>query len=124
VVDDPVPGGFEPLNTDLATTSMVDADKGKFQAGGGSLWFKYGDWSEYGFSFWNFYHKELLHHAARFYADYLPPGNYHLSYMAQAIGAGDYAILPARAEEMYDPNVYGKTSSEQLKVETNLPADK
>lgn len=120
VVDDPIPGGFEPLNTDLATTSMVDADQGRFQAAGGSLWFKYGDWSEYGFSFWNFYHKELLHHAARFYADYLPPGNYHLSYMAQAIGAGDYTVLPARAEEMYDPDVYGKTSAESLRVESNL----
>ncbi|OGT91711.1 MAG: hypothetical protein A2514_05460 [Gammaproteobacteria bacterium RIFOXYD12_FULL_61_37] len=122
VVDDPIPGGFEPLNTDLATTSSVDAGKGAFQAAGGSLWFKYGDWSEYSFSFWSFYHKELLHHAARFYADYLPPGNYHLSYMAQAIGAGDFAVMPAMAAEMYDPDVYGKTTFEQLKVETNLGA--
>ncbi|MBU0499595.1 MAG: large extracellular alpha-helical protein [Gammaproteobacteria bacterium] len=124
VVDDPIPGGFEPLNTDLATTSTVDADKGAFQAAGGSLWFKYGDWSEYSFSFWSFYHKELLHHAARFYADYLPPGNYHLSYMAQAIGAGDFTVMPTLAAEMYDPDVYGKTTFEQLRVESNLGVGK
>jgi hypothetical protein len=124
VVDDPIPGGFEPLNTDLANTSQVDADKGKFQAAGGSMWFQYGDWNEYNFSFWNFYHRELLHHAARFYADYLPPGRYHLSYMVQAIGAGEFAVMPAMASEMYDADVYGKTTFEQLKVESNLPVDR
>ena len=33
------------------------------------------DWSEYGIELWSFYHRELTHAAARFYADYLPAGS-------------------------------------------------
>jgi uncharacterized protein YfaS (alpha-2-macroglobulin family) len=116
VVDDPVPGGLEPVNRDLATASIVDADKEEFQAAGGSWWFKYSDWTSYNASHWSFYHKELRHDAVRFYSDYLPAGNYHLSYMAQAIAAGNFVIMPIHAEEMYDPDVYGKGVAEKLNV--------
>ena len=44
VVDDPVPGGLEPVNRDLANTSLVDAAAGAFTAAGGSWWFQFGDW--------------------------------------------------------------------------------
>jgi uncharacterized protein YfaS (alpha-2-macroglobulin family) len=116
VVDDPVPGGLEPVNRDLATASTVDADATAFQAAGGSLWFKYSDWSEYGIQLWSFYHRELLHDAARFYADYLPAGNYHLSYGAQAMAEGEFSASPTKAEEMYDPDVYGKGIPAHLTV--------
>lgn len=116
VVDDPVPGGLEPVNRDLATASVVDADAAKFEAAGGSWWFKYNDWTAYNMSRWNFYHQELRHDSVRFYSDYLPAGNYHLSYSAQAIAPGNFTIMPVKAEEMYDPDVYGKGVSEQLSV--------
>lgn len=108
VVDDPVPGGLEPVNRDLATASIVDADKGDFTASGGSWWFQFTDWISYSVSRWSFYHRELRHDAARFYSDYLPAGNYHLSYTAQAIAPGNFAQMPVHAEEMYDPDVFGK----------------
>jgi len=108
VVDDPVPGGLEPVNRDLATASIVDSKKGAFKASGGSWWFQYGDWHHFNVSRWSFYHKELRHDSARFYSDYLPAGNYHLSYTAQAIAEGKYTKMPVHAEEMYDPDVFGK----------------
>ena len=117
VVDDPVPGGLEPVNRDLANASIVDADAGGFQAAGGSMWFRYGDWEEYGVSRYSFYHQELRHDAARFYSDYLPPGNYHLSYSAQAIAEGEFAVMPTKALEMYDPDVYGLSLPGTLDVE-------
>jgi uncharacterized protein YfaS (alpha-2-macroglobulin family) len=116
VVDDPVPGGLEPVNRDLATASTVDADATEFHAAGGSFWFKYSDWSEYGIELWCFYHRELTHSAARFYADYLPAGHYHLSYGAQAMAEGEFSASPTKAEEMYDPDVYGKGLPAQLTV--------
>jgi hypothetical protein len=116
VVDDPVPGGLEPVNRDLATASTVDADKGAFKAAGGSWWFRYSDWSSYGVSRWSFYHQELRHNAVRFYSDYLPAGNYHLSYTAQAIAPGDFVVMPVRTEEMYDPDVFGQGVAAELKV--------
>jgi uncharacterized protein YfaS (alpha-2-macroglobulin family) len=116
VVDDPVPGGLEPVNRELATASTVDADAAEFTAAGGSFWFKYSDWSEYGIQLWSFYHRELKHDAARFYADYLPAGHYHLSYGAQAMAEGQFSASPTKAEEMYDPDVYGKGLPAQVMV--------
>jgi hypothetical protein len=121
VIDDPVPGGLEPVNRDLANASLVDADAGEFQAAGGSWWFRFGDWQEYGVSRWSFYHQELRHDAARFYSEYLPPGNYHVSYSAQAIAVGEFAVLPTHAEEMYDPDVYGKSLPATLAVAEAAP---
>jgi uncharacterized protein YfaS (alpha-2-macroglobulin family) len=121
VVDDPVPGGLEPVNRELATASTVDADSSEFQAAGGSMWFKYSDWSEYGIAFWSFYHRELTHDAARFYADYLPAGHYHLSYGAQAIAEGRFSASPTKAAEMYDPDVYGKGMPAELSVGADSP---
>jgi uncharacterized protein YfaS (alpha-2-macroglobulin family) len=116
VVDDPVPGGLEPVNRDLATASTVDADKGRFKPAGGSWWFRYSDWSSYGVSRWSFYHQELRHDAARFYSEYLPTGNYHLSYTAQAVAPGEFIVLPVHAEEMYDPDIFGKGGAADLQV--------
>jgi uncharacterized protein YfaS (alpha-2-macroglobulin family) len=116
VVNDPVPGGLEPVNRDLATASTVDADKGEFQHAGGSWWFRYSDWSSYGVSRWSFYHQELRHDSVRFYSEYLPGGNYHLSYTAQAIAPGKFIVMPVHAEEMYDPDIYGKGIPAELLV--------
>jgi uncharacterized protein YfaS (alpha-2-macroglobulin family) len=94
VVDDAVPGGLEPVNRDLATSSKIEVENNS----------------------WNFYHQELRHHAVRFYSDYLPAGNYHLSYVAQAIAPGEFNVMPTHAEEMYEPDVFGKGRSGRLIV--------
>lgn len=117
VVDDPVPGGLEPVNRDLATASEVDAEKGDFSRAASSYWFTFSDWKQFGYSRWSFYHQELRHHAARFYSEYLPAGNYHLSYTAQAIAPGEFHIGPVHAEEMYDPDVFGQGVPARLVVE-------
>ena len=116
IVDDPVPGGLEPVNRDLAAASTVDADKGEFQASGGSWWFNYSDWHSFNVSRWSFYHKELRHDSVRFYSEYLAPGNYRLSYTAQAIAPGKFVMMPVHAGEMYDPDVFGKGIPSILRV--------
>lgn len=116
VVDDPVPGGLEPVDSNLANASVVDAQAGSYRAAGGSWWFQYGDWRHYGVSRYSFHLRELRHDAVRFYADYLPPGNYLLSYTAQAIAAGEFRHPPAEASETYDPDVYGQGVAGSLEV--------
>jgi uncharacterized protein YfaS (alpha-2-macroglobulin family) len=95
----------------------VDADKDAGAYSGSSWIFKYGDWRSYAYSRWSFYHKELLHHSVRFYSDYLPAGNYHLSYVAQAIAPGNFYVMPLHVEEMYDPDVFGQGVPSELGVE-------
>ena len=94
----------------------MDAKKGEFAAAGGSFWFKFSDWQDFGISRWSFYHQEIRHDSVRFYSDYLPAGNYHLSYAAQAIATGAFSALPTMAAEMYDPDVFGKTEALKLNV--------
>ncbi len=103
VVEDPVPGGLEPVNRELATTSLADADRAEPTASDTTK-----VWQEFSAGRWSFYHKELKHDAARFYSDWLAPGNYRLSYTAQAICEGTFAWLPVRAQEMYDMDVFGQ----------------
>ena len=116
VVDDPIPGGLEPVNTDLATASIVDANKADYVFAEASFWYEKRDWFSFGTTFWSFYHQELRHDSARFYSEYLPKGNYHLSYSAQAISPGRFVILPTHAEEMYDSDVFGETKASVLEV--------
>ncbi len=118
VVDDPIPGGLEPVNRDLATASEMALQKAEAATyPEGSVWFKHQeDWRNYGDSFDNFYHQELRHHAARFYADYLAAGDYHLSYVAQVIASGEFIVMPTLVEQMYEPEVYGKAAPAQLKI--------
>jgi alpha-2-macroglobulin len=108
VVDDPLPGGLEPVSRDLATAPAVDADQGRYRPAGGSWYHRFDDWVSFDVSRWSFYHQELRHDRVVFYSDYLPAGNYHLSYTAQAIAEGTFVHMPVHAEEMYDPDVYGK----------------
>lgn len=117
VLQDPVPGGLEPVNRDIATSSLVDASKETAEYPAGSYLFQLEEWNDFGASRWNFYHRELRFDAARFYSDLLPPGHYHLSYVAQAVIPGEFLIMPAHAEEMYNPDVFGKGSPALLRVQ-------
>lgn len=116
VVADPVPGGIEPVNRDLATASAADAAQAESEMSGGSYWFEKGDWLGYGFSRWSFYHSEIRHDSVRFYSDYLDPGDYHLSWIGRAIAAGRFEAMPTRAEEMYDPDIFGAGSSARIEI--------
>jgi len=82
--------------------------------------FHFGDWPYYWMSRWSFYHKETRHHAIRFYSEYLPTGNYHLSYTAQAIASGEVTVMATHAEEMYSPDIFGKGSAALLDLKTAL----
>ncbi|MBF0468799.1 MAG: hypothetical protein HQK61_07940 [Desulfamplus sp.] len=116
VISDPVPGGLEPVNRDLATSSVMDAQKADSLLPEGSWWFNFKDWREYNESRWSFYHQELGHSVVRYYADYLPAGNYHLSYTAQVVATGSFMALPTHVEEMYDADIFGKGTAEKITV--------
>jgi uncharacterized protein YfaS (alpha-2-macroglobulin family) len=129
VVDDPLPGGLEAVNRDLATASMVDVGKKGVMTQNdsdsqeenawppkGSRWNDGAFRDRYSVSQWYFYHRDMGHDGVRYYADRLPPGRYVLSYTAQAIARGSFAALPAQVLEMYDPDVFGKSVEKTLIV--------
>ena len=116
VVSDAVPGGLEPINTHLATSSQVDSDKISIKLSKRSFWHKHSNWELFSDSRWGFYHTEKRHDSVRFYSEYLSAGNYHLSYVAQAISPGKFVVLASHAEEMYDADVFGKSALGELIV--------
>jgi len=105
VVNDPVPGGLEVLNQDLANTSTVDAEIANSQY----------DQSEMGYAV--FYHQEIRHDSVKFYSEFVEKGRYQLSYRAQAIAPGSFVVMPLHVEEMYDPDVFGKSPATTLEVQ-------
>jgi uncharacterized protein YfaS (alpha-2-macroglobulin family) len=117
VLNDPIPGGLEPVNRDLATSSTVDTEQDGFAGPVSSLWFTKTGWIDFAEGRGGFYHRELRHSSARFYSEYLAPGDYYLSYVAQAIAPGNFAVPPAHSEAMYDPSIFGESSSSLLVVE-------
>ncbi len=114
---DSLPAGFEPLNTALASTSTSDAKGEKLSnANTCFCW----DADEFWWDFYiggGFYHREMRLHGAHYFADYLSPGEYTLDYMAQAIATGEFNVNPTLIEEMYHPEVYGKSAPAKFIVE-------
>jgi len=104
-VDDPLPGGLEPVNPDLATAGGLPADAVPQS-------------DAYP---WPFLHRELRFSAARFFADRVPRGRYELHWIGQATVPGQYLIPALHAELMYDPDVFG--NDVPLKMQVNERPD-
>ena len=93
VVEDPLPAGLEALDTTLATASRT--------FGARSIW----DGMSY------FDHRELRDDRVTFFRDHMQPGTHRYSYLARVTSSGDFITPPTKAEEMYNPEVFGHTPS-------------
>lgn len=109
-IDDPLPAGLEPVDTRLATTSeLLDIES---SIGGGGPG---GEPSQDGYqSSW--FVQELRDDRVLFFVDRMPPGMYRYRYLARATSIGSFVEPPARAEEMYAPEIFGRTGARILKV--------
>ncbi|HEU4403858.1 MAG TPA: MG2 domain-containing protein [Polyangiaceae bacterium] len=104
VVDVPLPAGLEPVDAALATAARYarPAEPDGPTRGGQRL----GDYTR----------RELRDDRVVFFADELAPGVHAYRFLARATGAGDFAMPPAHAEEMYAPEIYGATAAARFKV--------
>ena len=116
VVNDPLPGALETINQDLATSAKSEDGRSRDAVAGSQYTGKKG-WAGLTDGRWGFYHRELRHDSARFYADWIEPGNYRLTYTAQAVAEGDFTAPPVRAEEMYNPDVSGAGAQDLFHVD-------
>jgi len=99
---DPMPAGFEPLNPALAVTGEVGASR---RVVGDSWWRR--TWYE---------HQNLRDDRAEAVASYLWAGVHEYSYVARATTPGTFAVPPAKAEEIYAPEVFGRSGSDTVVV--------
>jgi uncharacterized protein YfaS (alpha-2-macroglobulin family) len=120
VVDDPLPAGFEPVDTGLRTTSSAFSSAGSeaeapcdacenvsdehepsFATGYGQAWAR----------------QELRDDRALFFVDHMPGGIFHYRYFARATSAGRFVVPPTKAEGMYEPETFGRTAANLVEVE-------
>jgi len=71
-------------------------------------WWWWGTWYE---------HQNLRDDRAEAFASLLWDGVYDYSYVARATTPGTFIVPPAKAEEMYSPEVFGRSGSDVVIVE-------
>lgn len=121
VVDDPLPAGFEPVDARLATTSgALDVDDRTDDNGDPEDAFDdqngYDDVASGHAFFPSRYVRELRDDRAVFFIDRMPAGMYRYRYLARATTLGSFILPPTRAEEMYTPEVFGRTAAGTIQV--------
>ena len=94
---DPLPAGLEPINSALATTEQLPSNEDRVgQWGWGRQWYE---------------HENLRDERAEAFTSLLREGVHTYSYFARATTPGEFIVPPARAEEMYHPETFGRSSS-------------
>ena len=112
---DPLPAGFETLNPTLATTGSIPDDPkrtdvmeyGSRSYGYGWWWWR-PDWFEY---------QNLRDERTEAFTSLLWEGVYNYSYVARATTPGDFVVPPAKAEEMYHPETFGRCQTDRVRIE-------
>ncbi len=103
VVDEPVPAGFEVVQTTFETES--DELRRVLKEGGLS-----NPWIG------TFNHFEIEDSRVLLFADGLQAGEHTFEYLVRAMLPGHYRLPATRAEEMYHPEVFGTTAAQAVEV--------
>ena len=115
---DPLPAGLEILNPGLAVTEKIPAaPKGSRNTSvvtvgsrsyGRNYWYWRSRWFE---------HQNFRDERAEAFTSLLWSGVYNYTYVARATTPGEFVVPPAKAEEMYHPETFGRTGTDFVRVE-------
>jgi len=97
VIDDPIPAGCEIVNE--AFNTVEQAVKEGVRMKSREFYFGWKTWNTFE------YRKE----GCRVFATRLRPGDHTFTYAVRPIARGSFHLPPAHVEEMYSPEVYGRT---------------
>jgi hypothetical protein len=100
-LEDKIPAGLEPLNTELQTTEHVEQGELTMEAQKGISLLSY---------------QEVRDHRVAFFMDELPAGSYEFSYIARATTPGTFLRPAAHAEAMYATDQFGRTTTDKVTV--------
>jgi uncharacterized protein YfaS (alpha-2-macroglobulin family) len=109
-VTDPIPAGVEPVESWFATTAadllkVNDQQDGATDVGWDQIWRR-----------GTFDHVERHDDRVELFATRLAEGHHEFSYVVRATTAGMFVVAPTRAEEMYAPEIFGRTTSASVEV--------
>lgn len=114
---DQLPAGLEILNPELKTTEAIPADTGGgntgvVEVGSRSMGRNYYWWRMNWFE-----HQNFRDERAEAFSSLLWEGVYNYTYVARATTPGQFVVPPAKAEEMYMPETFGRTGTDFVNVE-------
>ncbi|APR79680.1 Large extracellular alpha-helical protein [Minicystis rosea] len=116
VIDEPLPAGFEAVDARLATTgASVDVDRAAAQSGTDDD----GDDDEIaagGAYRPSHFVREIRDDRVLFFVDHMGAGMFHYRYLARATSLGTFVLPPTKVEEMYTPEVFGRTGADSIRV--------
>ncbi|MCW5803709.1 MAG: Ig-like domain-containing protein [Deltaproteobacteria bacterium] len=104
---DPMPAGFEAMNPALAVTGPIPQDPNE-QKSRGAYWWWQSTWYE---------HQNLRDERVEAFASLLWEGVHAYTYVARATTPGNFIVPPTKAEEMYMPETFGRSSTDRVIVE-------
>ncbi|UQA63951.1 hypothetical protein E8A73_039710 [Polyangium aurulentum] len=120
VVDDPLPAGFEPVDARLATTSRgLDVDRADDHGDPEDALREEGGADDVatGRAYLpSSYLREMRDDRVVFFVDRMAAGMYRYRYLARATTIGTFVLPPTRAEEMYTPEVFGRTGASSIQI--------
>ncbi len=105
---DPLPAGFEAINPELAVSGTIPQATEDSDEPLPRYWWWHWTWYE---------HQNLRDQRAEAFASLLWEGVHEYSYVARATTPGTFVAPPAKAEEMYSPEVFGRSATEWVVVE-------
>ncbi|MBW2736902.1 MAG: hypothetical protein JRH20_31350, partial [Deltaproteobacteria bacterium] len=108
-INDPLPAGLEAVNFNLMTASRASR---RHASGSGSH-------SRYGRGSWwhtPFYHRQTRDDRVQLFADSIAPGVYTYVYLTRATSLGRFVAPPTHAEQMYAPEVFGRSATHIIEV--------
>lgn len=103
---DPLPAGLEPLNPALAVTGSIPQDERARREDFGWWWTR--TWFE---------HQNMRDERVEAFTSLLWAGVHDYTYVARATTPGAFVVPPSRAEEMYHPETFGRSSTDRVVVE-------
>ncbi len=103
---DPLPAGLEPLNPALAVTEALPERQDAARQN--PYWWWYRPW---------YVHQNLRDERAEAFAPLVRAGVHEYSYVTRATTPGEFVAPPAKAEEMYHPETFGRTGTGRVVVE-------
>ena len=103
---DPLPAGLEAMNPALAVTGTVAEDTKAETTNRGWWWWR--TWFE---------HQNLRDERAEAFTSLLWEGVYNYTYVTRATTPGSFVVPPAKAEEMYHPETFGRSSTDRVVIE-------
>lgn len=102
---DPLPAGMEIINPALAVSENVPSDPNDESR---SYYWWWGPWYQ---------HQNLRDQRAEAFTTLLWDGVYEYSYVSRATTPGEFVVPPAKAEEMYSPEVFGRSGADRVIIE-------